>query len=94
MPVRGEVRDTLRLGLMAGQATTRDLARRTGVGVTNAMYTLRNMVAAGEVERASTVRVAGCKRPVPVYDLVGAEPPSRGTNWDLITCWAQWPGQV
>lgn len=94
MPVRGEIRNTLQMGLMAGRATTRDLALRTGVGVTKAMYTLRDMVTAGEVVRAATVRVVGCKRPVPVYDLVDAAPASNGPNWDLITCWAQWPSQA
>jgi hypothetical protein len=94
MPVRGEIRNTLQLGLMAGRATTRDLAHRTGVGVSSAMFTLRNMVVAGEVVRVDTARVPGVKRPVPVYDLADADTSGGGTNWDLITCWAQWPGQA
>ena len=94
MPARGEVRDTLRLGLLAGSATTRQLAMSTGVGVTKAMYTLRDMVVAGEVAVVDRVRVPGVKRPVPLYDLADAEPAGDGMNWDLVTCWAQWPGQA
>lgn len=95
MPVRGEVRNTLQLGLLAGRATTRVLAMRTGVGVTKAMYTLRDMVVAGEAVVAHTVRVPGVKRPVPVYDLVEQAPATeQGMNWDLVTCWAQWPRQA
>lgn len=93
MPVRGEIRNTLQLSLASGHGTTRDLALRTGVGVTKAMYTLRDMVQAGEALVARTVRVPGVKRPVPVYASVGDAPhQAHGVNWDLITCWAQWPG--
>lgn len=97
MPVRGEIRETLSTALMAGVGTTRDLALRSGVGVSAAMYTLRNMVQAGEAAVVSTTRVPGCKRPVPVYGLVDeddAANDSGGTNWDLVTCWAQWPAQA
>ena len=95
MPVRGEVRDALRVALKGGTGITRELAQRSGVGVTSAMYTLRNMVQAGEVCQLDPVRVPGVKRPVPVYGLVDDDEPQQGgTNWDLITCWAQWPAQV
>ena len=96
MPVRGEIRNTLAMGLRAGPGTTRDLAQRTGVGITAAMYTLRDMVVAGEVVKREPVRVAGCKRPVPVYDLAGDDGAANdgGINWALVTCWAQWPAQA
>lgn len=96
MALRGEVRDSLRLQLQTGRGTTRDLALRSGVGVTKAMYTLRDMVTAGEARVAQTVRVPGVKRPVPVYDLVSdtATAQADGLNWDLITCWVQWPDQA
>lgn len=96
MPVRGEIRDALAMGLRAGPGTTRDLALRTGVGVTKAMYTLRDMVNAGEVMQREPVRVPGVKRPVPVYDLADGDAANEGggINWDLITCWAQWPAQA
>lgn len=96
MPVRGEIRDTLSMALSAGVGTTRDLALRSGVGVSAAMYTLRNMVQAGEAEVVSTTRVPGCKRPVPVYGLVDGDDAANdgGINWDLVTCWAQWPAQA
>lgn len=95
MAFRGEVRESLCLQLQAGGGTTRDLALRSGVGVTKAMYTLRDMVTAGEARVADTVRVPGVKRPVPVYDLVTDNTSTAaGLNWDLITCWAQWPDQA
>ena len=96
MPVRGEVRDALCMALKGGSGMTRELAQRSGVGVTSAMYTLRNMVQVGEVSVLDQVRVPGVKRPVPVYGLVeeGAANEGTGTNWDLITCWAQWPAQA
>lgn len=96
MPVRGEIRDTLSMALSAGVGTTRDLALRSGVGVSAAMYTLRNMVQAGEVAVVDTTRVPGVKRPVPVYGLVDDDSAANdgGINWDLVTCWAQWPAQA
>lgn len=95
MPVRGDVREALSLALKGGHGTTRDLALRSGVGVTSAMYTLRNMVYAGEAVQLDPVRVPGVKRPVPVYGAANEEAAeSGGTNWDLITCWAQWPRQA
>lgn len=95
MPVRGEVRDALSMALKGGHGTTRDLALRSGVGITSAMYTLRNMVCAGEARQLDPVRVPGVKRPVPVYGAAGDDggAGAGGINWDLITCWAQWPAQ-
>ena len=94
MPARGDVRDALSTALRGGHGITRDLALRSGVGVTSAMYTLRNMVAAGEARVVDTVRVPGVKRPVPVYGhAADDEAADGGINWDLITCWAQWPAQ-
>lgn len=92
MPVRGEVRDALCMALKGGAGTTRDLAMRSGAGVTSAMYTLRNMVQAGEVRQLDPVRVPGVKRPVPVYGLVDDDAvDDGGIDWSLITCWGQWP---
>ena len=65
------------------------------MGITSAMYTLRNMVYAGEAVQLEPVRVAGVKRPVPVYGAASDDAAEAGgTNWDLITCWAQWPAQA
>lgn len=93
MRPRGEVRSYLEMGLQAGPGTTRDLAMRTGVGLTKAMYTLRDMVSAGEAAVLHTVRVPGCCRPVPVYGPAQGKASDDGMNWDLVTCWAQWPAQ-
>lgn len=57
-----------------GPGTTRELALRTQVGFSATMWTLRNMVTAGEAEKVSTVRVPGVKRPVPVYGLASQSP--------------------
>ena len=93
MRPRGEVRNYLSLALQAGPGTTRDLAMRTGVGLTKAMYTLKDMVRAGEAAVLSSVRVDGCRRPVPVYGADESTADDDGMNWDLVTCWAQWPMQ-
>lgn len=95
MPVRGDVRDALSMALRAGDGMTRDLALRSGVGVTSAMYTLRNMVQAGEARVVDAARVPGVKRPVPVYGWAGdaGADDDDGINWDLITCWAAWPAR-
>lgn len=95
MPIRGDVRQALSVALKGGDGMTRELAMRSGVGVTCAMYTLRNMVQAGEVRVVRSAKVAGVKRPVPVYGMADddAAASAGGINWDLITCWGQWPVQ-
>lgn len=67
---RGEIRLTL-LQVLAtgGPGTSRQLASKTKIGFASAMWTLRNMVNAGEVMKLQPVRVPGVKRPVPVYGL-------------------------
>ena len=95
MPARGEVRDALCMALRGREGTTRELALRAGVGVTRTMYTLRDMVRAGEAHVVDQTRVPGVKRPVPVYGLAmdGDAVGDGGVDWSLITCWGQWPGQ-
>lgn len=66
---RGEVRKVLFDAMADAPGTSRDLATRTQCGFTVAMWTLRNMVTAGEVEKLQPVRVPGVKRPVPVYGI-------------------------
>ena len=92
---QGEIRQALVGGLEAGRGTTRELALRTGVGVTAAMRTLDNMRRAGDICVVETARVPGVRRPVPVYDLARREdaaPP--GYDWSLVTCWAQFPASA
>ena len=55
---------------VAGDYTvTRELALRSGVGITASMKTLDGMCTAGEVCKPCSVRRPGVKRPVPVYAL-------------------------
>ena len=75
---RGELRTALHEALKAGQGTTRELATRSGVGLTASMRTLDNMVTAGEVAKLDPVRVPGVKRPVPVYALRAPGPAASG----------------
>lgn len=94
MRPRGEIREVLARGLELGVGNTRELAMRTGVGVTAAMRTLDNMRRSGEVVVVREDPMPGVKRRVPVYGLAGisaAPSQASSTNWDLITCWAQWP---
>lgn len=63
----GEIRLALRSAIAISPGTTRQLAARTQVGVQAAMYTLNNMVQAGEASKLAPVRVPGVRRPVPVY---------------------------
>jgi predicted ArsR family transcriptional regulator len=86
---RGELRTALHEALKAGQGTTRELAARSGVGMTASMRTLDNMVTAGEVEKASAVRVPGVKRPVPVYALRESQASASGAA-DLQQALASW----
>lgn len=86
----GEIREALWRGFESGPATTRELAMRTGVGVSAARMTLDNMRRAELVAVVDEVRLPGVKRPVPVYDRqAAAERP--GLDWSLVTCWAQFP---
>lgn len=87
---RGEIREVLALALGSCVGNTRELAMRTGVGITAARRTLDNMCRAGDATVVREDRIPGVKRPVPVYGPGGPVAPS-GPNWDLVTCWAQWP---
>lgn len=62
-----EIRLTLAAALVDGGGTTRQLAQRTGWSSGMTRRALDNMVTAGDAAKLSSVRVAGCKRPVPVY---------------------------
>ena len=86
---RGELRTALHEALKAGQGTTRELATRSGVGMTASMRTLDNMVTAGEVAKLDPVRVPGVKRPVPVYALREARPVAASAA-DLQRALASW----
>ena len=70
---RGEIRLALLRALESGQGTTRELAQRSGVGISATMQTLGNMCTAGEVCKPCTVRRPGVHRPVPVYALTGPQ---------------------
>ena len=62
-----EIRMALAAALMDGPGTCRQLAQRTQGSVAIVREALNNMVRAGDARKASSVRVPGVKRPVPVY---------------------------
>ena len=94
MRPRGEFRALLADAFGAGvTGTTRDLAMRTGIGVTATRRTIDNMVRAEEAAVVNEIRVPGVKRRVPVYG--GSTAPASPTqDWSLITCWAQFPAHT
>lgn len=59
--------------LEQGPGTRRVIAERACVGLDSAMYVLDNMVRAGHAAKVDAVRVAGVKRPVPVYGLPASQ---------------------
>jgi hypothetical protein len=91
-----EERLALDAALVDGPGTSRQLAQRSGVGFKAATSALNNMCTAGDVVKIHSVRVPGCKRPVPVYarccraqDSAESEPIN-----DLISAWYQRPVAV
>lgn len=97
---RGEIREVLARGLQVGAGHTRELALRTGVGVTAARRTLDNMRRAGEAVVLREVRMQGVRRPVPVYGLAGTPdapaPAAAGlaAGCALVSCWARCPAEA
>lgn len=89
---RGEVREALRAAMKAGPGTTRELAQRSGVGVTASMRTLDNMVTAGEVQKQQPTRRPGVKRPVPVYALAEPRQPAPAVELQAaLSIWCRRP---
>ena len=86
---RGEIRIVLHAALANGPGTTRELALRSGVGISMTRRTLDNMVTAGDASKVDSVRRPGVKRPVPVYALSApAGQPAQGL--DLQAAFAAW----
>lgn len=67
MRPQSEIRVTLAAALLDGPGTCRQLAQRTGWSIGATRVALDNMVRAGDACSDDSVRVAGVKRPVPVY---------------------------
>jgi len=93
-----EERLALEAALVDGPGTSRQLAQRSGVGFKAATATLHNMCTAGDAVKTHSVRVAGCKRPVPVYaralrgdDADAAAALAGEPINELITAWYQRP---
>ena len=91
---RGEIRLALLRALESGQGTTRELAQRSGVGISATMLTLGNMCTAGEVCKPCRVRRPGVNRPVPVYALTGPQSHAdrSSTGAALQSALASWRG--
>ncbi|MCU7370250.1 hypothetical protein PEC18_05040 [Paucibacter sp. O1-1] len=67
MRPQSEIRVTLAAALLDGPGTTRQLAQRTGWSIGLTRMALDNMCKAGDARKGAPVRVAGVRRPVPVY---------------------------
>lgn len=93
---QSDVRIALAAELVEGPGTCRELCRRMGCEwpLAEVRKALSNMVAAGDASGAERVRVAGVRRPVPVYRRaypvkVVRLDQGRGCGvHDLIACWA------
>jgi hypothetical protein len=70
----GPERQALTAAMREVCGTSRTLAERANVGYDVARMVLDNMVRAEQAVKATSLRVAGVKRPVPVYAL--AEKPT------------------
>lgn len=99
MTGRGRPRERLRqllcdeLGKRAG--TAREIAGRTQLAYGTAQWMLRDMVAAGDARKLEPVRVAGVKRPVPVYARMPAPetfdlPRVEQAQLELQRQWSKW----
>jgi len=98
MRPQSEIRCDIAAALMDGPGTTKQLAQRTGWSIGMTRAALNNMVTAGDACKHGSVRVAGVKRPVPVYaramrdeDVAfhGAEPLAA-----VLSAWKRWPDYV
>lgn len=92
MRPQSEIRICLAAALLSGPGTSRQLAARIGASVADTAKALNNMVSAGDACKPMSVRVAGVKRPVPVYaraqrstDRAAA---NEGQLTSLIAAWA------
>ena len=65
---RTDARKALDAALAAGGGTSRMLADRSDIPAETARRLLDNMTRCGVVAKARSVRVDGCKRPVPWYE--------------------------
>lgn len=88
-----EIRLDLAAALIDGPGTTRQLAQRTGWAIGLTRTALDNMVRAGDATKPRTVRVPGCKRPVPVYERAVRQVDVVAANdspyLSLIAAWAR-----
>ncbi len=87
---QGEFRRLLVKALQEAPGTSRELAQRTGIAQRVTMYTLADMVRAGDVDSTQRVRRPGVKRPVPVYALPAAVEADAG-HVALVDAWMRQP---
>lgn len=86
---QSELRVMLAAALIDGGGTCRDLAVRTGGGLTWTRETLNNMVRAGDC-RKRYVRVPGVCRPVPFYERAVRASAVRHDAAPLVSLIAAW----
>lgn len=92
-----EIRVDLAAALVDGPGTCRQLAQRTGWSIGLTRTALDNMVRAGQACKLEPVRVAGVKRPVPVYGrpaLVARTEAPHGPLASVLAAWQRWPSYV
>lgn len=85
------IRIDLAAAMVDGGGTTRQLAQRTGWSIGMTRTALDNMVRAGDASKPGSVRVAGVKRPVPLYERAvrpADQPASNEPHISLIAAWS------
>lgn len=87
---------TVAAALIDGGGTTAQLATRTGLAQLLVMRVLDDMVRAGDAAKACTTRVAGVRRPVPVYERTWRVEDHHAANDDsaaplaaVMGCWGR-----
>lgn len=93
MRPHSDIRIDTAAALLDGPGTTRQLAQRTGWSIGLTRRVLDNMCTAGDVHKPHSVRVAGVKRPVPVYERVPLCAAANTTEHiaSLISAWVGRP---
>lgn len=94
MRPHSEIRVGIAAALVDGPGTCRQLAQRTGWSIAMTRTALDNMVRAGQAAKPRSIRVAGVKRPLPVYArpaLLSNPTPAHAELSSALQGWTRWP---